>query len=514
MTSELAAGGLKYNEISDRNVTIVKVDNMYKSTKKVIDLLNENSRSLFIAPFYLQSEDENSLQDDVVRFYYASTTLGRESIDIKVSKQDLMILYLDIIKRIGDKSAYGVVLESDFTINDTTLVKDKFLVKVPINDGDPRNDKDMEIEFYIGMRGINTVRKLIPNFMFTYSMFDCGTPHLSDSGEVVSFCTDKTMAKYVVIERINNLINTDKYFRKCNRQEMITLLLQVALALKMAEEMVGFTHNDLHSGNVLIKDMGENVNVTYTCNGKRYKVASRYQPVIIDYGRAAIDTSYGRIAAATSSNLPSMYPEPHAVGDFFRFMTFAYDYSVGMDDLFEELYRLFTPRGTLKDNIKIHHKCYDIIPPGKYNLDMIIRYLVNKRSVKQEESVDYEVFDSRVMVDHLKSITPIKTVDSVIQYYELVESSTSDVPLTDQEVITIADNCVVTIKKYLNFVINPDEKSVEDSYHRSLYYIRIIRAYSHLYAYFHKSIAQKNLIVQQTDEVKSIVDRIDELEKE
>lgn len=508
MTSKLASDGLKLFKRTDENDVIVKVDGMYKSTKEVINLLNKNTKKPFVPPFYLESEDEESLQDDVLRFYYASTTLGRDTIDPGVSTQDLMILYLNMMKRIGDKSAYGVVLESDLNINDAILVKDKFLIKVPINDGDPRNDKDMEIEYYIGLRGVNNVRRLIPNFMFTYSMFDCGTPHLSKSGEVVSFCTDKVIAKYVVIERVPKPLNTDRYFKRCDRQQMITLLLQVALALKMAEEMIGFTHNDLHSGNVLIRDMGENVKVTYMCNNKKYEVASRYQPVIIDYGRSAVNTSYGRIAAATSSNLPSIYPEPHAVGDFFRFMCYAYQYSIGMEDMFQGLYRIFTPLGTLKDNIKLHIRCYHIIPPGNYNLSTIIQYLVDIRTPDTKDSVDFEVFDSKVMVDHLKTLSYRKTVDSVIQYYELRESSITEVELSNEEVVTIADNCILSITEYYEFMINPD-KNDDDSKQRSLYYARIIKAYVHLYHYFHKSVIQKNIIILQTEKVKSLFKRVE-----
>ena len=67
-----------------------------------------------------------------------------------------------------------------------------------------------------------------------------------------------------------------------------SLLLQIYLAILIAHEKLGFAHNDLHDGNVLVTATDEEF-LTYEYHGEFYKIETGgYLAVIIDFGEAQL----------------------------------------------------------------------------------------------------------------------------------------------------------------------------------------------------------------------------------
>lgn len=61
------------------------------------------------------------------------------------------------------------------------------------------------------------------------------------------------------------------------------------ISLQKAQDTMGFTHYDLHLGNVLLVQLNKTYNFVYEHNGKKYNIVLDYFPFIIDYGRSYVN---------------------------------------------------------------------------------------------------------------------------------------------------------------------------------------------------------------------------------
>jgi serine/threonine protein kinase len=96
----------------------------------------------------------------------------------------------------------------------------------------------------------------------------------------------KRPVPYFVIEAIPGKSFTDYDLGSINGHALASVLYQIILALKVADTQIGFRHNDLHPGNILIANVALNTKVKHkgqqlTINGPAVK--------IIDFGLAKSD---------------------------------------------------------------------------------------------------------------------------------------------------------------------------------------------------------------------------------
>lgn len=120
----------------------------------------------------------------------------------------------------------------------------RVVIKVARTDQRDRSEeyiaRQMEHEAVLGLWAINALRRLIPNFAMVY-----GT--LVDGGR-----------RLVAYEHIRNAREWDEVL--CNTPTVDDILqcwIQVACAEVVAGEQCDFSHNDLHVGNLLFKELGE-----------------------------------------------------------------------------------------------------------------------------------------------------------------------------------------------------------------------------------------------------------------
>ena len=119
---------------------------------------------------------------------------------------------------------------------------------------------------------INDIAKYIPNFCYTFGLYDD-----EDGSHLVT--------QYIPGQTLKSYINSDKY----KSDEFIFILLQLILALQMANHYYGFIHNDLLPWNIIIYRPPAPVNVYYkTRSGDNIKIVTSIIPVIIDMGRSHI----------------------------------------------------------------------------------------------------------------------------------------------------------------------------------------------------------------------------------
>lgn len=151
-------------------------------------------------------------------------------------------------------------------------------------------------EFYVGSV-LNQLRNTIPTFMYVYSLFQCSPPYTSARGDkMITWCPmssghpydNREQVSYMLIE---NVTPSDSFASVVSRPGMTTVqlfsyLFQVFQALLLSRRQFDFSHNDLHSGNILLRKIPKynKIAVPY---GSSFLLTDRIS-TIIDYGRARV----------------------------------------------------------------------------------------------------------------------------------------------------------------------------------------------------------------------------------
>ena len=160
-----------------------------------------------------------------------------------------------------------------------------FIVKTPKS-----IDDDLEHELIVGLYGTNRLRQYIPNFAYIYGGFKCSRPILNDNNKVVDWCVNNNYSvNYILYENINPSISLSTYLETCTSKEYLNIFLQIIYSLRMANKMIDFTHYDLHTENILLRDINlEKFQIQYdTENGVEY-ITTNLIATFIDFGLSHI----------------------------------------------------------------------------------------------------------------------------------------------------------------------------------------------------------------------------------
>ena len=157
---------------------------------------------------------------------------------------------------------------------------------------DPKNTELIH-EGFVGIYGLNKLRKDVPNFAYIMGAFKCSPPIVdSDTKDVVAWCnTTQNAVNYVIYENIFPGQDLESYIKQgCTFDQWLGYYLQILYALKLANEKVGFTHYDLHYNNVILRDLGGQVMaIPYiTEEGRIQYLLTDKVATMIDYGMSRI----------------------------------------------------------------------------------------------------------------------------------------------------------------------------------------------------------------------------------
>lgn len=127
------------------------------------------------------------------------------------------------------------------------IKKEKILVKLTFG----RNKK---------LKQINSLVKNLPNFVYTYCVVLCNNGFLSKNKDVnmndlikYGFCTTDEKSQNITLELMEKYDSSIKTYSKITIDRYIEILKQLINAQFNAFAYCGFLHNDIHSGNILIK---------------------------------------------------------------------------------------------------------------------------------------------------------------------------------------------------------------------------------------------------------------------
>ena len=195
--------------------------------------------------------------------------------------------WIDIKNVIGEPSAIGVAMSASLD-----EAKDIFVVKVPKNID---SNNDLLHEWFVGVYGTNQLRKYVPNFAYIYGGFTCSGPILERGGNIAAYCnlSDKLAVNYILYESIFPSISMKGYMvsRTLNFTDWLSYYLQILFSLKIAKDLIGFTHYDLHTENVLLRDLGtskKTFHIPYKYNNKWYYIKTNKVATMIDFGYSHI----------------------------------------------------------------------------------------------------------------------------------------------------------------------------------------------------------------------------------
>jgi hypothetical protein len=253
----------------------------------------------------------------------------------------------------------------------------------------PREREDIIHEYFVGAFGTNKVRERgVPNFSYLFGIFSCSLPVLSQNGRVLSWCTKRdNSGAYLLQEYIRGPTLKDMLPSLRTRQFM-NYFTQILFALREAQE-VGFTHYDLHTSNVLLRDVGETVAIEYTgANGSKKKLLTDTIATIIDYGYSHIEKNgkdYGFFAVPQGNVHPYKAFPLH---DVFKLLCFSlYDMRQAGNRAYKRLLPLlsFFTQGDLDELIVNGRDSFYALPNNeetrKLTLDDFLDFVQSKMTL-------------------------------------------------------------------------------------------------------------------------------------
>lgn len=183
-----------------------------------------------------------------------------------------------------DANLIGVPSREGYAIS-TGLdkIREVFVIKTP-----RRPDVNLLHELTVGLY-MNSMRLILPNFMFTFGGFECSPAFVSDL-EVGAWCNaSSNPVGYIVLERIQPSISFHDYVRTATFEQFLEKFLQILYALRAAGDRYDFTHNDLHGNNVLIRKLKDIEYIPYeTEKDRREYIRADGISTIIDFGRSRL----------------------------------------------------------------------------------------------------------------------------------------------------------------------------------------------------------------------------------
>ena len=139
-------------------------------------------------------------------------------------------------------------------------------VKTATNPGKAREHRH---EAYVGLYAVNSIVADVPNFAYTY-----GCPEGNDRVCVTEFVQGTPMNEWLQGPQFS----FDVY---------LSLLIQINMALKVAQDHIGFIHYDLFPWNIIVQQLPFKVEFDYHVRpGVVLRCNTNVIPIIIDYGKS------------------------------------------------------------------------------------------------------------------------------------------------------------------------------------------------------------------------------------
>jgi len=177
-------------------------------------------------------------------------------------------------------------------------------------------------EYFIGLRALNKLRYTIPTIVYTLGLFKCNSPSSNGKINTEEMCSNSS-TPFVIYEKIPG--DSVKHLLESNEITWETWLIcfaQILLSLELAQRECNFTHFDLHTGNVMLRN-DEDVKYTLPLDGTTYTISgTKTLPVIIDFGMSTAEVDGVTVG---SHDFPMYGMMPYMVQgyDMYKFLIYS-----------------------------------------------------------------------------------------------------------------------------------------------------------------------------------------------
>ena len=158
-------------------------------------------------------------------------------------------------------------------INLFTLANFRFAVK---STSDSAKIKEHIHDTFIGVCSLNNLAKYIPNFAYIFGYYQQGDTH----NVITEYIDGITLFEYIKTKRKGEVFNF---------QEFLFIIIQICLALEVAQQHCALVHYDLTPWNIILQRVNQKQNIDYILrHDKIVRVHTNIIPVIIDYGKSHV----------------------------------------------------------------------------------------------------------------------------------------------------------------------------------------------------------------------------------
>lgn len=257
--------------------------------KETIDQLNPNNVTALINEAKTNFSN-HSVLEKLFCLFRTTLVMANGVVDDRIANTASVLRYIKSLTVKSKDSKFGIIYEVNVGRSDP--LEDLILIKTL---KDPAKGTLFH-EFFVAAAFTNSLRQIIPNFAYTYAYFKCSNPQFGSNNLVpVSYCADTANpGEYLVMEKINGDTLTKWCEKPTSSADFLSYIIQLILSLRTASLMNGFTHFDLHTGNVMLRDISEPiayVKYPYMDRGvEKYKyVRCSKVATIIDFGYSFIN---------------------------------------------------------------------------------------------------------------------------------------------------------------------------------------------------------------------------------
>jgi hypothetical protein len=282
----------------------------------------------------------------------------------------------------------GAVIEGLFSSEYSEILfpKDKpsaFFLKIPF---EKSGGAEAVNELIVGLYALNAIRAVNPNFMFTYGGFYAPAPEVvkkrgKNHLERIFNKNINQSLMHIMVENLPNngtlndwVMNQDLSDPLAIRR-IYEIIFQINLALGVAFDMFEFSHNDLHSGNILIHELSEPRMITYRMGGFIFHLTTDVIATMIDFGhsRALVPFTCERDLTHIAPNLIR-----HVRGNLYSFATGGIYSTVG-----------FTPEHSTQ--------VYDM---ARFSSSLMLSIANNMAEKNELEYILTRRADGKIYIDH------------------------------------------------------------------------------------------------------------------
>lgn len=242
--------------------------------------------------------------------------------------------YFTQLQQIGGESASGYAFSTGVrSVSDKSNNFDSpFVVKSP-----RKNLGEARIgplhEYFVGAFGTNSLRNIIPNFSFVFGYFLCSPPFIGKEygqkeNTALTYCQNLSpdnQVMYLIYENVKNSMTLREFIQRgCSVTDYLNILTQIVLSLNFAYSKIGFSHNDLHVENILVRRLNSPITIRYPLdnnNDKFWNLTVSWVATFIDYGRSIIRYPYQGKEEYFGYALPKygLYPDrSYPAADLFK----------------------------------------------------------------------------------------------------------------------------------------------------------------------------------------------------